>query len=68
MKIRKLKVIVAISRSSRYGRPKYIAFSTMSQSSVEMAMAQFDKRGRYSLCFGTLMLEEDSVRTKKSRA
>ena len=60
MKFKKggINVIVAISRSSRYARPKHIAFSTMSQSSVEMVMSGLDKRGRYSLCLGKLFLEE----------
>jgi hypothetical protein len=57
MKKRPLKVIVAVSRSSRYGRPKHIAFSTMSQSSVEMVMSGLDIRGDYYLRFGKLYLE-----------
>jgi hypothetical protein len=57
MKKRPLKVIVAVSRSSRYGRPKHIAFSTMSQSSVEMVMSGLDIRGDFYLRFGKLYLE-----------
>lgn len=53
----KLKVIIAKSRSSRYGRPKYIAFSTMIQSSVEDAMTNLRPRGRYSLQLGTLTFD-----------
>jgi hypothetical protein len=61
-KMRKLKVIVAKSRSSRYGRPRYIAFSTQSQSSVEMVMSGLDRRGNYSLQFGTLILGEEKYK------
>ena len=55
--MRKIKVIVAVSRKTRYGRPKFIAFGTKIQSSVEDAMSGLRNQGRYYLQFGTLILD-----------
>ena len=54
-----MKVLVAVSRSSRYGRPRIIAFGTKVQSSVEDAMAGLRSGGRYHLCWGRLVLEKE---------
>jgi hypothetical protein len=59
MKTKKsMRVMVAVSRKSRYGRPKIIAFGTKIQSSVEDAMAGLGKQGEYSLCWGILTLDK----------
>jgi len=55
---RGMKVMVAVSRSSRYGRPRIIAFGTKIQGSVEDAMAGLGKQGRYSLCWGRLVIDK----------
>ena len=57
--MKKMKVMVAVSRNSRYGRPKIIAFGTKIQSSAEDAMSNLRPKGRYHLCWGTLTIDED---------
>ena len=59
MKAKGMKVMVAVSRSSRYGRPRIIAFGTKIQSSVEDVMANLGKQGRYHLCWGRLIIDKE---------
>jgi len=54
---RKIPVIVAISKSSRYGRPRIIAFGTKLQDSVELAMSNLPSTDSYSIASGTLIID-----------